>query len=144
LPNAVPIGASYNPYDFGFTASAAAAPAGTTAAADGYTWRQPADGARIEIVGTTQGLWFYRGDINAWTPAVALTIDSELPINGRAGGTKTIPISIPTGATLAAPYTWIAYDNAIPASGPGVAIVLTIPAAAGRTNCAGTLQGFYL
>jgi hypothetical protein len=65
-------------------------------------------------------------------------------ITGLAGGTKTIPIAAPAGVTLAAPYTWVAYDNAIPASAVNTAIVLTIPAAAGRTNCAGTLQGFYL
>ena len=65
-------------------------------------------------------------------------------ITGLAGGTKTIPIAVPTGATGAAPYTWVAYDNAVPASAPNTAIVLTIPAAAGRTVCAGTLQGFYM
>ena len=49
-------------------------------------WRAPVDGARIEAVGTTQGLWFYRADINAWVPAYALTLDSEIPLNGRYAG----------------------------------------------------------
>lgn len=65
-------------------------------------------------------------------------------ITGLKGGAVSIPVAIPTGPALASPYTWVAYDIAIPASGVNTAIVLTIPAAAGRTNCAGTLRGFYL
>jgi hypothetical protein len=38
---------------------------------------------RIEIVGTTQGTYWYRSDINSWIQATALTIDAELPINAR-------------------------------------------------------------
>ena len=65
-------------------------------------------------------------------------------ITGLLGGTITIPIAVPTGVILAAPYTWVAYDVAIPAAATNATIVLTIPAAAGRTICAGTLRGFYL
>ena len=41
------------------------------AAADGVYWRAPRDGARIEIVGTTQALYFYRDDTNAWARCLA-------------------------------------------------------------------------
>jgi hypothetical protein len=72
LPNSVPISGRPAP--------------GSTGAADGVTFRQPTDGARIEAVGTTQGLWFYRADINSWVSAYALTLDSEVPLNQRYAG----------------------------------------------------------
>jgi hypothetical protein len=91
LPNSVAIYGSYDPYDFGFDpglapGSPAHPPLGSTGAADGVAWRQPTDGARIEIVGIQQGLYFYRDDTNAWVSALDLTLDSELPINGRLAG----------------------------------------------------------
>lgn len=80
LPNAVQAsGDSRRDYGFG----GAAAPLGTTGAADGRSWRAPGDGARIEIVGTTTALYFYRDDINAWQSATGLALDSELPFNNR-------------------------------------------------------------
>jgi len=86
LPNAVPIFGAYDPYDYQFAGTPAWIAQGSTGAADGVTFRQPTDGARIEIVGTTQGLWFYRADINQWAPAYGLTLDSELPLNARYAG----------------------------------------------------------
>jgi hypothetical protein len=83
LPNAVPIGGPHSPYDYGFTAPAGAAPVGTAAVADGYAYRAPLDGSRIEIVGATQALYFYRSDTNAWTRATDLALDSELPFSAR-------------------------------------------------------------
>jgi hypothetical protein len=95
LPTSVPMWGSWDPYDYGFNAGVAAsqeiAPQGTSAPADGIQYRQPTDGARIEIVGTTQALWWYRADLNQWMAgygvdlmvANGLTIDSELPFNGR-------------------------------------------------------------
>jgi hypothetical protein len=87
LPNSVPIYRRWDPYDYGFSAPAPFLPAqGSTGAADGVTWRQPRDGARVEVVGTTQGLWFYRADTNAWLNAVNLALDDELPLNARYAG----------------------------------------------------------
>lgn len=84
LPNAVQFAGSFDPYDYGFTVRAAdPTQAGTTDAADGYQYRAPRDGSRIEIVGQAQGLWFYRSDINAWQAAMALSLDGELPIANR-------------------------------------------------------------
>ena len=83
LPNAVPIYTAANPNDYGFTPPSDVAPVGTTSAADGQQYRAPLDGARIEIVGTSQALYFYREDLNAWTSALSLTLDSELPFNAR-------------------------------------------------------------
>jgi len=86
LPNAVAMYGSYDPYDYGFNGSAAFPPPGSTGPADNILWRPPADGARIEIVGTTQAIFFYRADLNQWTPATGLSIDSELPIGNRLTG----------------------------------------------------------
>jgi hypothetical protein len=90
LPNTVAMSGSYDPYDYGFNPSAcdaAANPAlGSTGPADYVAWRPPTDGARIEIVGTQSGLYFYREDDNAWVPALSLTLDSELPFNQRLQG----------------------------------------------------------
>jgi len=90
LPNTVATYGGYDPYDYGFNPSAsdsAANPAlGSIGPADYVAWRPPTDGARIEIVGTQQGLYFYREDSNAWVSALSLTVDSELPFNQRLQG----------------------------------------------------------
>jgi hypothetical protein len=52
-------------------------------AADGRVSRAPRDGARIEIVGVAQALYFYRADTNAWIVAEPLTIDGPTPLNAR-------------------------------------------------------------
>jgi hypothetical protein len=84
LPNSVSLFWDWDPYDYGFVPGyPGQPPAGSTGAADGIQWRIPTDGARIEIVGTTQGLYFYRADLNAWLPAYGLTLDTELPFNQR-------------------------------------------------------------
>jgi len=86
LPNAVAIHGAFDPYDYGFDPAAQQwlyVPEGTTGAADGVQWRQPHDGTRIEIVGTTQALYFYRADLNQWMAAYGLTLDGEIPLNAR-------------------------------------------------------------
>lgn len=83
LPNAVPLWPSPSLSDYGFSGGAALPPVGSTASADGVTLRQPRDGTRIEIVGATQGLYFYRADINSWFSATDLAIDDEVPLNAR-------------------------------------------------------------
>jgi hypothetical protein len=84
LPNSVSLFWQYDPYDYGFAPGyPGVPPQGSTGAADNIEWRSPRDGARIEIVGTAQALYFYRADINAWQPATGLTIDGELPFNNR-------------------------------------------------------------
>jgi hypothetical protein len=87
LPNSVSIFGTYDPYDYGFQPSAIWDPqVGSLAPADGVYWRAPRDGARIEIVGTTEGLYFYRSDTNAWASALGLTVDTELPLNAGQQG----------------------------------------------------------
>lgn len=96
LPNAVPLYDGFDPYDYGFNPASddwAWYPQGLTAPADGILSRQPLDGSRIEIVGTTNGLYFFRADTNAWMPAYGLTTDTEIPLNARYAG--------PLGALLA-------------------------------------------
>jgi hypothetical protein len=83
LPNAVPLFDTPDPCDYGFGAGAVAPAVGTTGAADGVAYRQPRDGARIEVVGATQALYFYRADINSWMAATGLTLDTETPLNNR-------------------------------------------------------------
>jgi hypothetical protein len=90
LPNAVAMFWDYDPYDYGFVPGyPGMPPAGATGAADNIEWRPPTDGARIEIVGTSQALYFYRADLNQWMPALGLTIDTELPFNNRLLGPFT-------------------------------------------------------
>jgi hypothetical protein len=87
LPNSISIFGTYDPYDYGFQPSTVwDPPVGSTAAADGVYWRAPTDGARIEIVGTTQALYLYRADLNQWAPALGLALDTELPLNARLAG----------------------------------------------------------
>ena len=93
LPNSVPIWPTYDPADYGFTGGSSTTTPGSTGVADGASFRQPCDGARIEVVGTTQGLWFYRADLNAWANAYGIGLDDEVPLNGRYAG--------PLGAFLA-------------------------------------------
>jgi hypothetical protein len=96
LPNAVPIFDGFDPYDYGFDPAADAwsyGAQGTTGNADGIYYRQPTDGARIEIVTTTPALYFWRADLNQWISAYGLTLDVEVPFNARYAG--------PLGAVLA-------------------------------------------
>lgn len=83
LPNSVPLRPGWDPFDFGFVGWAPWNAQGSAAPADGVSFRQPDDGARIEIVGTTWQLFFFRADINQWVSAYDLRLDDELPLNGR-------------------------------------------------------------
>lgn len=83
LPNSVPMFSGWDPYDYGFRGWPAWNIQGSTGAADHVTWRQPDDGARIEVVGTTHQLWLYRADINRWVGAYDLRLDDELPLSSR-------------------------------------------------------------
>lgn len=87
LPNSVAMFWQWDPYDYGFVPGhPGLPPAGSTGAADNIQYRAPTDGARIEIVGTSQALYFYRADLNQWMPALGLTTDTELPFNNRLLG----------------------------------------------------------
>ena len=92
-PNSIQIWPARAPSDYGFAGGSARPNPGSTGPADGASFRAPLDGARIEIVGTTQGLWFYRADLNAWMNAYGLALDDEVPLNQRYAG--------PLGAFLA-------------------------------------------
>jgi len=83
LPNSIPIFNTPDPYDYGFSVDVTQPPVGSTGIADGVEWRQPRDGARVEIVGTTQALYFYRADTNGWYAATGFGIDDETPLNAR-------------------------------------------------------------
>lgn len=81
LPNSVDITASasrQNDYNFALSYDT---PAGSALSADGLVRRAPRDGDRIEIVGTTHGLYFYRSDTNEWVECGSLTIDGSMPLN---------------------------------------------------------------
>jgi hypothetical protein len=110
LPNSIPIWPAFDPADYGFSGGVALPNPGSAAAADGATLRAPRDGSRIEVVGTTQGLWFYRADLNAWQNAYDLGLDDEIPLNQRYAG--------PLGAFLA---ERIEDELAVAEPSPGVA-----------------------
>jgi hypothetical protein len=83
LPNSVRHTGWIDPYDYGFLPGRFRPSLGSTGPADGIEWRAPEDGARIEIVGTSQALYFYRADLNQWMPATGFATDTELPFNNR-------------------------------------------------------------
>jgi hypothetical protein len=83
LPNSIQMYPQIDPFDYGFTAPAILPWPGSTAPADGLSWRQPRDGTRIEVVGVTNALYFYRADIDQWMSAYGLAIDQEIPLNAR-------------------------------------------------------------
>lgn len=78
LPNSIYTSAS-GANDYGFATTTP--PRGSTDNANGTTLRAPRDGARVEIVGTSQGLYFYRSDTNEWVECGSLTIDGSMPLN---------------------------------------------------------------
>lgn len=82
LPNAIST-SSVAVNDYGFRSSSP--PIGSTASANGTTFRAPRDGARIEIVylssGTAPVLYVFRADIDTWVNVAALTIDADMPLN---------------------------------------------------------------
>jgi hypothetical protein len=63
-------------------------------------------------------------------------------ITGLAGGTKTFVVAVPAGVLLANVYT-ISFNYPLPASGPSVNIVASLPACgAGNTASATDITGF--
>jgi len=51
---------------------------------DGYPDRAPQDGARVCVsdeFSDAVAIYYYRADIAQWTPAIGLTLDSEVPLN---------------------------------------------------------------
>ncbi|MGH6992424.1 MAG: hypothetical protein ACREEH_03730 [Caulobacteraceae bacterium] len=84
LPNSIFLFGDYDPYDYGFFIPQIRSPVqGSTDEADGITTRQPRDGARVEVVGVANGLYWYRADLNSWMSAYGLTLDAESPFNDR-------------------------------------------------------------
>jgi hypothetical protein len=91
LPNSIWIFPEGDPYDYDFHPFSWAPSPGSVAPADGLSLRPPRDGTRIEVVGATQSLWFYRADLNEWMagygldrmPNNGITLDGEIPFNGR-------------------------------------------------------------
>ena len=87
LPNSTPIRGGLDPDDCGFRGARTLC--GSAGPADGVAFRAPRDGARVEIVGTRQALYFYRADLNQWLPALDLGLDDELPLNHALSGAFT-------------------------------------------------------
>lgn len=83
LPNAVAISPAFAPYDYGFTGAFPTPAPGYSGSADGVTTRAPRDGVRVEVVGSSQALYFYRADTNDWHAATGLALDDETPLNDR-------------------------------------------------------------
>ena len=110
LPNAVPMWPGAHVYDYGFVGAPWWNVQGSTGQADGVTWRAPQDGARIEVVGTSSDLWFYRADINQWIPAYGLRLDDEIPFNRRYRGPFAALLAERLADSLAldGPTPWLA------------------------------------
>lgn len=88
LPNAIPLFVTASPYDYGFVPSSANPQQGIIGSADGFIYRQPRDGERVEIVGAGPGqaLYFYVADLNNWASVYGLTLDTVAPVNSRYAG----------------------------------------------------------
>lgn len=68
-----------------------------------------------------------------------------ITITGVEGGTISIPFFFPAGATLEEAELTVDWSVPLRASGPGAAIVVTLPSGgAGNTNAAISAQGFQL
>ncbi|SRR6266481_7663134 len=65
-------------------------------------------------------------------------------ITGCAGGTMSYAFPYPTGATLPATPLTVEFFTPMQASGPGVAIAVSLPAIAGGTNACVCAHGFVL
>ena len=86
LPNSISIIGSPYTGDYGHSVSIQQCYLqGSIDPADNVAFRAPSDGARIEVVGTTQSLYFYRADLNAWVIASPLTLDGVSPLNAHFG-----------------------------------------------------------
>lgn len=133
LPNSVLVNGGDGANDYCFaTVECTAPPQGSNAAADGRLLRPPCDGARVEIVGTAQALYFYRSDINSWVPAAPLTADGLSPLNGRYDGSIAAlvaerlcdPMNVAPSPTL---VKRIARGNATLLAGPATSRVRRQP-----------------
>lgn len=67
----------------------------------------------------------------------------NLTITGLLGGTRSYVYTAVAGATLANPNLVVNFDPPLPASGPNVAIVVSLPSlGAGNTNACVNAEGF--
>jgi hypothetical protein len=68
-----------------------------------------------------------------------------ITLAGVIGGTITYFLAIPAGAAVGVTPLEVVFTPPLAASGPGVAIVLTVPTfGAGNTNAATSIQGYYV
>lgn len=64
-------------------------------------------------------------------------------LTGILGGTLTYIFATPTGVAVGAAPLLVYFDPPLPASGPNVAIAISLPAlGAGNTNAAAVIHGF--
>ncbi len=64
-------------------------------------------------------------------------------VTGLVGGTESYTVCAPVGAGAAATPLLVQYTSPVPASGPGVAISVSLPAlGAGNTNTTVNLHGY--
>ena len=64
-------------------------------------------------------------------------------VTGLIGGTKSYIFTFPAGVLVGATPLIVTFPTPIPASAPGVNIVVTLPAGGGgNTNAAATAEGF--
>lgn len=85
----------------------------------------------------------YLTGVQAWWSGSTAALVVNLTIAGLKGGTITLPVVFPAGATVAGQPVNLVFETPFPASAVNTAIVVTLPAGgAGNTNAAVAAQGF--
>lgn len=113
-----------------------------TVAASGNVANATATATLAAKAGQTAYITGLQITVGAATTAVAVTAT----VTGLVGGTVSFTIGFPSTASGIGGATFSpTFYPALQATGPNVAIVLTLPAGgAGNTNAAVSIQGFYL
>lgn len=103
------------------------------------------NGAAIASLGAKTGQTAYMTGLQITGAGATAALAVNATVTGLAGGTISYTFVFPAGVAVAGQSIVASFYPGLQASGPNVAITLTLPAGgAGNTNAAVSLQGFYL
>jgi len=103
-----------------------------------------ANAAAVATIPAVPGQTAYITGFQVTAAGATAALNVTLTLAGVAGGPITYGFAFPAGAGVPAQPFVVAFYPAIPASGTGAAISVTLPAGgSGNTSASVTVEGFY-
>ncbi len=104
-----------------------------------------ANAAAVATLASAAGKTAYITGFQATAAGATTGLPVTVTVAGLAGGTASYTFAFPAGVLVAATPLIVKFPVPLPASGPGVDIVVTLPAGgSGNTHAAVSAQGFLI